>query len=468
MVANFVTDETCALSGCFNNEYKIIQMREKEFLPLVRDRLGIESLNEMQLQAMEKGTSGGNLMILAPTGSGKTLAFVLPMLKNLKPSTGRIQAVVMTPTRELTLQAADIIRKIAAGYKVTALYGSHKMEDEINSLKDTPDIIVATPGRLLDHIRRRTADFRPVRILVLDEFDKILELGFEQDMKKVVTNLVNVSRLFLTSATTLDSLPDYLKAGTPDVINYLDDNSDLRQRLRIHKVSSDEKDKIKTLVSLLGDVVPTGQEKTVIFVNYRESAERVCQGLEREGVSVGIYHGALQQHDRENAVEMFANGSTPVLVATDLAARGLDFPEVKNIIHYHQPSTAEAFTHRNGRTARIDREGDIFVIIGPEEDVKPWVDFDDEYFLTGNAVSIPQADFQTLSISAGKKEKLSKGDIVGFLIKKGGLSPDEIGKVFSSDHYSLAAIPRVSAKEVIAKIFTEKIKGEKRKVHLMR
>jgi len=447
--------------------YKLrLAMREKEFLPLIKDKLGIAELNEMQFEALRKGSGVARLMILAPTGTGKTLAYILPVLKNLKSPNGRLQAMVMTPTRELTIQSADMIRKIASGYKVTALYGAHKIEDEINSLSVTPDIIVATPGRLLDHIRRRTSDFRTTRILVLDEFDKILELGFEKEMKKVVEHLVNVSRIILTSATLPEALPGYIR-GDFEKISRLEDRKELRGRMRIRRVDSDEKDKIPTLAYLLCGIMPAGQEKTVVFVNYRESAERVRESLEKRGIYAGLYHGALQQNERENAIEMFSNGSLPILIATDLAARGLDFPSVANIIHYHQPSTPEAFIHRNGRTARVNSEGNVYVIIGPEEDIKIPDEFDDTYFPTREKLEIPMPLYRTLSISAGKKEKLSKGDIVGFLINKAGILPDRIGRIFTGDHYSLAAIPREDAGNILKAISGEKVKGEKRKFHLM-
>ena len=163
-------------------------MREKEFLPNVRERLGIETLNPMQRKMMQCGTEGRDIILLSPTGSGKTLAFILPMLKMLRPSTGRLQAVVIAPSRELVIQIAGIAGAIASGFKVTPLYGGHKVEDEVNSLAAGTDIIVATPGRLLDHLRRRNIDALPTRILVLDEFDKSLELGFEEERSEEHTS----------------------------------------------------------------------------------------------------------------------------------------------------------------------------------------------------------------------------------------------------------------------------------------
>lgn len=446
-------------------------MREKEFLPLVKSRLGIENLNEMQTRMMAAASESRDIILLSPTGSGKTLAFLLPMLKMLKAPTGRVQAVVIAPSRELVLQIAEVIRKIAAGFKVTELYGGHKVEDEVNTLRITPDIIVATPGRLLDHIKRRNVDLLPTRILVLDEFDKSLELGFEADMKKIVSKLVNVSRIILTSATRADVLPGFLKLTNPLEISYLNDESKVRSRMQVFRVDSDANDKLESLLVLLRDVAKSDDgkmKKIIIFVNHRESAERVAEYLQKNKVSVCLYHGALDQRDRESAVALFNNGTCPVMVATDLAARGLDIENVEGIIHYHQPLTPEAYTHRNGRTARVSNKGDIYLLVGPEEDVKEYVEFDRTYHPDTTKKSDLQSGLVTIHFNAGKKEKLSKGDILGFLIKDGGLSAEDIGKIKVFDHYALAAVHVENPVAFVSRLNTLKIKGERRRITLYR
>lgn len=443
-------------------------MREKEFLPLVEGKLGIKELNPMQRQMMSRASESRDIILLSPTGSGKTLAFILPMLKILRPSTGRVQAVVVAPSRELVIQISQIVGQIAAGFKVTQLYGGHKVEDEVNSLSAGTDIIVATPGRLLDHINRRNIDVLPTRILVLDEFDKSLELGFEKEMKKIVGRLKNVSRYILTSATKADVLPDFLNLDNPVTLNYLEDNRELHSRLRVHRVDSDINDKLDSLCVLLAHLSKGERhERSIVFVNYRESAERVAGYLNKRGFPVVLYHGALDQRERETAVALFNNGSRPVLVATDLAARGLDIENVKSIIHYHQALTPETYTHRNGRTARVDREGDIYLLVGPEEDVKEFTDFDDTLYpdVEGKTPVSPQ--YSTLRFSAGKKEKLSKGDIVGFLVKECGAEASKLGKIDVYDHYSLVAVPYEEAEDILSSARGKKIKGEKRLVSLL-
>lgn len=431
--------------------------------------MNIEELNAMQRNMLDAASASGDILLLSPTGSGKTLAFLLYLLKILKAPCNRVQAVIIAPTRELVQQIYGVARTIMTGYKITALYGGHDVADEKASLAVTPDVIIATPGRLLDHSQRANIELLDVSYLVLDEFDKALELGFEKDMAKIISRMKNVSRLILTSATLLEVYPDFIKPKNLRVFNYLADSKDLRRRLRIHRIDSDARDKLDTLRRLLIDIMPTGSEKTIIFVNYRQSAERVAESLRKLGADPGLYTGALDQHDREKALALFNNGTRPLLVTTDLAARGLDISEVKNIIHYHQPLTAESYIHRNGRTARVDASGDAYLIIGPDEDVQEFISFDDTRYLGDKPESrIPPSKVSTLYISAGRKEKISRGDVVGFLVNSGGLEAQQIGAINVYDHYILVAIPRSEAKRVLQTITPLKIKGKKPRYSLVK
>lgn len=445
-------------------------MREKEFLPLVESRLGIGRLNEMQKKMMASASEPRDIILLSPTGSGKTLAFTLPVMKMMKPSTGRVQCVVIAPSRELVVQIAGVMREVSAGLRVIALYGGHNVEDEVNSLKVVPDIIVATPGRLLDHAVRRNVDLLPVRILVLDEFDKSLELGFDDEMGRLVKRMKNVSRVILTSATKADVLPEFLNLNNPLTIDFSGGNEELKGRMRVHLVRTDSKDKLESLLVLLNNIT-TGEhpEKTIIFVNHRESAERVADFLRKNRVDVSLYHGALDQRERETAVAQFNNGSRPVLVATDLAARGLDIEKVKSVIHYHQPLTPEAYTHRNGRTARVDEEGDIYLLSGPDEAVRDYVEADDDFRPeAGKRAASLQSGLVTLYITGGKKEKVSRGDILGFFTKEGGVPGASIGKIDVFDHYSLAAVERGEAKRLLDNLAGKKLKGERQRVSILK
>lgn len=441
-------------------------MREKEFLPNLT-KLGIDEINDMQRRSMAAASETNEIKLQAPTGSGKTVAFTLPMMKWLNPSTGRVQAIIIAPSRELVIQIAGVVREIASGFKVSALYGGHNVEDEVNTLSVTPDIIVATPGRLLDHLKRGNVDPVPTRILILDEYDKSLELGFEDDMRKIFNRLKNVSRIILTSATATTVLPGFIKLDNPLEIDYSGNSGYVRERMKIYRVDTD-KDKLESLLGLLRSIskedVP---ERTIIFVNHRESAIRVAEFLKKHKVSCALYHGELDQYQREDAISMFNNGSAPILIATDLAARGLDIKGVSSIVHYHQPLTPETYTHRNGRTARVDATGDIYVLTGPDEELKPFIETDGTYRPDPNASSSLKSDKATIRISAGRKEKLSKGDIVGFICKEGGLEAAEIGPITLSDHHALVAVPSSKARTLIKELEPKKIKGNRRKLTLL-
>lgn len=444
-------------------------MKEKEFLPLLSSRLGIDELNPMQRRMLDLSAERRDFILLSPTGSGKTVAFTIPMLKWLKPASGRLQAVVIAPSRELVQQIHGVIRSLAPGYKVGAVYGGHNVEDEVNSLAAGVDILVATPGRLLDHIRRRNIDVLPTRIVVLDEFDKSLELGFEEDMRKIIGRMKNLSRYVLTSATRADVLPEFLNLNNPLEVDFLDHSSEVNDRMAVHRFDSDSNDKLESLLSLLHQLSSEkGLAKTIVFVNHRESAERTAEFLRKKGVDAVLYHGQLDQQQRETAIALFNNGSRPILVATDLAARGLDIEGVQNIIHYHQPLTPETYTHRNGRTARVAASGDIYVLVGPEEKVKDFIEFDD----TVPSKEAPQgaklrSGLSTLYISDGKKEKVSKGDILGFLTKDCGLEASQVGKINVFDHYALVAVDSAVAKKVISDAAVKRLKGRKRRISLL-
>ncbi|WP_168182144.1 DEAD/DEAH box helicase [Duncaniella sp. C9] len=309
-------------------------MKEKDIISNIASRLAITELNAMQKRMASVKTGGNTITLLAPTGSGKTVAFAIALLKSLGPADGRIRAVVMAPSRELVLQIFDVIRPIATRLKTVAFYGGHSMQEEKNSLSVTPDIIIATPGRLLDHITRGLVDLSGVRTLVLDEYDKALELGFANEMKRVCKKLTSLSLIILTSATRLDELPPFLPVTqTSELIDFRSDCSP-RRRIQIVNVPSPTRDKLDTLIDLLRSL---DNGRVIVFANHRESVERIYSALRKAGLPAGIYHGGLEQNDRENAIEMLNNGSTPILVSTDLGARGLDIPELSAVIHYHLP-----------------------------------------------------------------------------------------------------------------------------------
>ncbi|MCM1022317.1 MAG: DEAD/DEAH box helicase [Muribaculum sp.] len=429
-------------------------MKLGEILNALRNRMGIEDLNEMQRKMINSRLS--NIILLAPTGSGKTIAFTVAMLLSINKNLERKPAaLILVPSRELVLQTSRVVRELSNGMKVTALYGGHSMVDEKNSLRPLPDIVVATPGRLIDHINQKNLDIYPTSVLVLDEYDKSLELGFADQMKKIVKKLPNLSRTFLISATRLQQIPDFMAKHEGTEIDCLENTN---KKLPVVEVDSPQADKLETLADLLCSL---NQQRVVIFTNHRESAERVFNHLRHKHLPVGLYHGGLEQNDREKAVDLLNNGTTPILVSTDLGARGLDIDDIGSIIHYHIPLTKETWTHRNGRTARQDANGTIYVIISDSDNIPEYINFDRKYTPKPESKNAISSEIASLHFNAGKKEKISRGDIVGFLIKQGGLSPDEIGKITVRDHNIIVAVPRKKIQHLIATLANEKIKGKK-------
>lgn len=428
------------------------------------NKLGI-TLNEMQREAVNAiATTADDVVVLSPTGSGKTYAYLIPLAAKIDADSDELQVVVLAPGRELALQSCDVLKNMHVGLRAMALYGGRPTMDEHRVMRATrPQIVFATPGRLNDHIAKGNFNPSDVRVLVIDEFDKMLEMGFEDEMSRIIGNLPNVRRHILLSATVAESIPSYLRLGArPVVVNFLSDTDEQEKKIGIFEVDSPEKDKLDTLRRLL---LSLGQESSVVFLNYRDAVERTAEYLSSNAFTVSMLHGGLEQKDRERSLYRFANGSAPVLVCTDLASRGLDIPDIANIIHYHIPETEENYIHRVGRTARWDKTGRTFFILSPGEKIPDYVEGDvDKYVIDDDAVAnavAPQPRMSTVYIGKGKKDKISKGDIVGFLCKKGGLRGSEIGRIDVHDRYSYAAVPREKLRQVLRMTRNEKIKGIK-------
>ena len=438
-------------------------MREAEIVKNIKARLGIEQLNEMQRRMMRCHSQ--SVMLLSPTGSGKTIAFTIPMLRALNAPMGVVQAVVIAPSRELVQQIASVVRTIAVGYKTVAFYGGHSMMDEVKSLSVTPDIIVATPGRLLDHINRNNLNLSSVTTLVLDEYDKSLELGFHDEMRRVVRAMGSFRLVILTSATMLSDMPAFLPFRKPEIVDFTQSDDNPRERMTIVQVESAVRDKIDIAIDLMSSL---NNGKVILFVNHRESVERVYDMMRKAGLPVGMYHGGLEQFDREKAIDLLNNGTTPILVSTDLGSRGLDIDNVQAVVHYHMPTSKESWTHRNGRTARMGADGVVYVITAEGENIPEYIEYDRSYVPTGKSDNPITAGVVTLYFNAGKKEKISRGDIVGYLVNKGGLDSSKIGKIVVKDHCALVAIPVDDAKATLNAIAPHKIKNTRVRVTILK
>ena len=427
----------------------------------ILNKLRITELNEMQQHAAEAILgSDGDVVLLSPTGSGKTLAYLLPLVQLLDGTSDTVQALVITPGRELALQSDNVLKSMGCGLRSTACYGGRAAMDEHKVLKEVkPQIVFGTPGRLNDHLDKENISRYGIRWLVIDEFDKCLEMGFQAEMQKLIKSLPGLQRRILLSATNAEEIPGFVnmsKKGT--LIDFLPEEEQTSERVTLYEVRSVEKDKLGTLKQLL---LSFGDESSIVFLNYRNAVERVSDYLKEEGFTISSFHGGLDQRQREDQLYRFSNGSANVLVATDLASRGLDIPNIQNIIHYHLPESEDGYIHRVGRTARWDATGHSFFILNSEEHIPTYVEGDVVPYAEAQTQQTEPAlpKMTTLYIGKGKKDKISKGDIVGFLCKNGGLKADEIGRIDVKDRYAYVAIKREKLKQVLRQTQGEKIKG---------
>ncbi|NML23089.1 DEAD/DEAH box helicase [Pseudoflavitalea sp. G-6-1-2] len=431
-------------------------------IELALNNLRIDELNEIQKASLEANKQSDNIVLLADTGSGKTLAFLLPIAQVLDNNKKLCQALIIVPSRELALQIEQVFKKMGTGFKITCCYGGHLRETEENNLKQAPALIVGTPGRLADHIRRGNIDTSAIETLVLDEFDKSLEEGFDEEMSNIIAALPALKKRILTSATVAVEVPEFVGLKNPVEINFL--TGEKSAALEVKMVHSDEKDKSETLFRL---ICALGNRSTVIFCNQREFVEQVNSSLKDRGIVSVFYHGAMEQQERDNALCRFRNGSSNVLVTTDLAARGLDVPNIRYVIHYQLPTSQDIYTHRNGRTARMDASGTAILILAPGERIPEYiVPAPTEIELPETAVIPQKPVWTTLFIAAGKKDKVNKVDIVGFFTNKGQLKKEDIGLIEVKDFFSFVAVRKSRASHTLQLIKDQKIKGKKVKIDI--
>lgn len=420
--------------------------------------LNIESLNEMQEASLEAHRQQKEIILLSATGSGKTLAFLLPLLERIDRKQAHMQALIVVPTRELAMQIEKVFKMMGTGVKVTCCYGGHLRETEENNLKDTPALIIGTPGRLGDHIRRENIKTEHIRFLVLDEFDKSLEQGFDEEMAFIIDSLPALECKTLTSATEAVEIPDFVRLSEPHYLNYLDGKEAEKELLSIEWIPSEDSDKRDTLFRLL---CMAGSRSAIVFCNHRETVEDCSAFLHQKGIYNEYYHGAMEQRDRDAALCKFRNGTVNVLVTTDLAARGLDIPNIRYIIHYHLPHTEDIFTHRNGRTARMDASGTAILIVAPNEYLPAYAEKVARPVQLPAQLELPERPkWSTLFIGAGKKNKVNKVDIVGFLAQKGELKPEDIGLIEVKDFHAFVAVRKSKLGAAMERIKKEKIKNK--------
>ena len=438
----------CSMSSATKSQEEILR------------KLGIEQLNPMQEEAIEVISNQPEIVLLSPTGTGKTLAFLLPIITNLRHDCEEVQAIILAPSRELAIQIEKVARDMATGFKTNVVYGGRLFSKDKQELKHRPAILVGTPGRVADHLRRDTFTIYDVKTVVLDEFDKSLEVGFEGEMSEIISLLPAVNKRILTSATQELEIPGFVRLRKPTIINYLDKGNN---QLEVKIILSPKKDKLETLVETLRFL---GNKPGIVFCNFKDTITRVSEFLTENGINHGCFYGGMEQKDRERALIKFRNGTYQLLIATDLAARGIDVPEMKFIIHYHLPIRSQEFTHRNGRTARMNSEGTAYVLTWEEEKLPEFIDslYPEAIDISGDKIIEDSIKWTTIFISGGRKDKISKGDIAGAFFKQGKLKPNQLGNIELKNDCAFIAVPANKAKQVIQKLNNTKLKKKKIRV----
>jgi superfamily II DNA/RNA helicase len=424
-------------------------------------KLKIESLNSMQEEALKFISTDSDVIILSPTGTGKTVAFLLPIIEKLDPHKQEIQCLILVPSRELALQIEQVIRKMGTGYKVNSVYGGMSSSKDKVNLSHKPAILIGTPGRVASHIKKCSFDTKTISYLVLDEFDKALEIGFEKEMKEIVTSLTGVQQKILTSATQGIEIPEFVGLLNPECIDRLEQSSSL---LQIRSIVSPTKDKLQSLYKTICSI---GDQPGIIFCNYKDSIERVSTFLSHKNVPHACFHGGLEQKDRERALITFRNGTHRLLLATDLAARGIDVPEIGYVLHYHIPRKEHEFTHRNGRTARMCKGGTAYLLYWKGETLPEYLSEIEKAVLQSKNTPT-QTQWKTVFISGGRKHKISKGDIVGLFIKKGNVDTKQLGHIELKQDCAFVAVHKDVASEVANKLNNQRLKKKKVRIYLLK
>lgn len=431
-------------------------------LQKIYQNLQIQDMNQMQKSAYKASENEKDLLLLSPTGSGKTLAFLFPVLRNLKKENSGIQAMILVPSRELALQIEQVFKSMGTDFKVSVCYGGHDKKIEVNNLIEAPALLIGTPGRIAYHLKNDNFDATTIKTLVLDEFDKSLEFGFHDDMTLIISEMPLLSQRILTSATAMTEIPSFAGLQDEEKVDFLK-VLEIKPDFQLRKVMTISEEKLETLFNLLCKI---GNKRTLIFCNHRDAVDRISALLKEKGISRETFHGGMEQDERERALLKFKNDSSRILITTDLASRGLDIPEVESIVHYQLPPKEDAFIHRNGRTARMNAKGFVYLIMTEDENFPFIKKNTPEEKLTQDYKMPARTPFLTIYISAGKKDKVNKVDIVGFLIKKGGLEKDDIGLIEVKDTTSYVAVNRQKVVALLKTLGDQRLKNKKLKIEI--
>lgn len=396
---------------------------------------GLESPTEIQNKYCPSTTNYS--ILLANTGSGKTLSFLVKLALFLEKNP-KENVLILSPTRELAIQVYEVLSKLKLPFSSMLCYGGHSFKNESLQFSQNPQLVVATPGRILDHLDRNTEGISTFTTLIIDEYDKTLEFGFLKELELIYSYTKNLNHIQLISATEIIDLPEFLKPYTFETFDFLEQE---KPNLDYFVVKAEENDKLKALALLLTHIQ---NETSIVFCTHREATERLANHLYEYGKNSVVFHGGMEQFDRERALMKFKNGTIDCLISTDLASRGLDIPDVHHIIHYQFPQTLEDFTHRNGRTARMNKSGKIYLIQSENEPLPNYLKQHKhtEFKVPKEFKDFEDTDWVTLYVNIGRKQKIRKMDIVGYLTNDLKISFDKIGLIHVGDNYSYVAMDR--------------------------
>ena len=438
------------------------------------EALGYATLTPVQAQALPAILAGRDVIAQAPTGSGKTAAFGLGLLQGIDAGATRTQALVLCPTRELADQVGKQLRKLATGIanlKLSVLCGGIPLAPQLASLAHAPHVVVGTPGRVLELVQLDALDLRGVRVLVLDEADRMLDMGFDEPIRALVKRTPKDRQALLFSATFPDAIRLLATAMLRDPLEARVDGDAHAPRIEAHFFEADPARRAPQLAALLLQFRP---DSAVVFCNTRRDADDVAGSLAHYGFSALALHGDLEQRDREEVLVRFANRSCNVLVASDVAARGLDIEDIGAVVNFELPTDTDTYLHRIGRTGRAGRDGLALSLVAPGERNRAalieqrqgapirYARIDP---LDGNPRGARQAAMATLRIDAGRTDKLRPGDIVGALTGDAGLAKEAIGKIDVFATRSYVAIARAEAGHALERLRAGKIKGRRFRIH---
>jgi len=439
-------------------------------------QLEYHSMTPIQAASLPLALAGNDLIAQAKTGSGKTAAFGLALLNNLNPKRFAIQALVLCPTRELADQVTQEIRRLARfeeNIKVLPLCGGSAMRNQITSLENGVHIVVGTPGRIMDHMQRGSIRLEELNTLVLDEADRMLDMGFHDDIAYVVKRLPAERQTLLFSATYPEGIAQLAKQflRQPKEVKLLEQHAETKIRQRFYEVKNEER--LQAVATLLKHYRPVS---TLAFCNTKQQCRDLLNVLRHEGIQALTLNGDLEQRERDQVLIQFANRSCSVLVATDVAARGLDIDQLEAVINVDVTPDTEVHVHRIGRTGRVDQAGWAFSLVSGNQMTRvdniekalgheiEWHTLSELEATSGKPLQPPMA---TLLILGGRKEKIRPGDVLGALTGEAGFSKEQIGKINVTDTSTYVAVARGIAREAVRKLSAGTVKGKRVKVHLL-